>query len=144
VLAYYRGLPGPAGAGGGPSVLSCEPQTAACALASLQAGHPVTVPTAATVMAGLNCGTLSSLVWPYLRDGCDAAVAVPDDAAVRAVADLAGAGVAAGASGAATLACARAVLTGPGAAGRRDSLGVGPGSVLVLLSTEGPGGAGSV
>jgi len=139
VLAYYRSLPGP---GGAPSVLSCEPETAACALASLQAGHPVTVPTAATVMAGLNCGTLSSLVWPYLRDGCDAAVAVPDEVAVRAVTDLAGAGVAAGASGAATLASVRAVLTGPGAAGRRDDLGLGPGAVLVLLSTEGPGGAG--
>jgi diaminopropionate ammonia-lyase len=141
VLAYYRSRPAPAAA---PSVLSCEPETAACALASLQAGHPVTVPTAATVMAGLNCGTLSSLVWPYLRDGCDAAVAVPDESAVRAVTDLAGAGVAAGASGAASLASVRAVLTGPGAAARRDALGAGPGSVLVLLSTEGPGGAGSL
>jgi diaminopropionate ammonia-lyase len=139
VLAYYRSLPEAAGA---PAVLSCEPETAACALASLQAGQPVTVPTAATVMAGLNCGTVSSLAWPYLRDGCDAAVAVPDEAAVRAVGDLAGAGVAAGASGAASLACVRAVLTGPGAAARRDDLGLGPESVLVLLSTEGPGGAG--
>jgi diaminopropionate ammonia-lyase len=142
VLAYYRSLPGPERAGGAPSVLSCEPETAACALASLQAGQPVTVPTAATVMAGLNCGTVSSLAWPYLRDGCDAAVAVPDHAAVRAVVDLAGAGVAAGASGAASLACVRAVLTGPGADSRRGDLGLGPGSVLVLLSTEGPGGAG--
>jgi diaminopropionate ammonia-lyase len=71
-------------------------------------------------------------------------VAVPDDAAIRAVTDLAGAGVAAGASGAASLASVRAVLTGPGAAARRDDLGVGPGSVLVLLSTEGPGGAGTL
>src|SRR5450432_1479133 len=125
VLAYYRSLPSAAEEGRAPSVLSCEPETAACALASLQAGHPVTVPTGATVMAGLNCGTLSTLVWPYLRDGCDAAVAVPDAAAIRAVTDLAGAGVATGASGAASLASVRAVLTGPGAAVRRDDLGLG-------------------
>ena len=39
-------------------------------------------------MAGLNCGTVSRTAWPVLRDGCDAAVAVDDDEARRAVADL--------------------------------------------------------
>ena len=64
-----------------PSVLSVEPDTAACVLASLTADRPVTVSTAATVMAGLNCGTISSSAWPVLRAGCDAAVAVSDDEA---------------------------------------------------------------
>ena len=66
-----------------------EPDTAACVLASLTACRPVTVPTATTVMAGLNCGTVSSSAWPVLRDGCDAAVAVTDEAALLAVDDLA-------------------------------------------------------
>jgi diaminopropionate ammonia-lyase len=62
------------------AVLAVEPDTAACLLASLRAGRPVTVPTANTIMAGLNCGTLSSIAWPFFAGGLDAAVAVTDDA----------------------------------------------------------------
>ena len=71
-----------------PSVLSVEPDTAACVLASLTSARATTVATAATVMAGLNCGTISSSAWPVLRAGCDAAVTVSDQDALRAVADL--------------------------------------------------------
>jgi diaminopropionate ammonia-lyase len=120
-----------------PSVLAVEPDTAACLLASLQQGAPATVPTGYTVMAGLNCGTLSSLAWPVLAAGLDAAIAVSDQAAVQAMADLARLGVPAGPSGAASLAGARAALTGPGASQRRDELSVTSSSVLVLISTEG-------
>lgn len=117
-----------------PSVLSVEPDTAACVLASLSTGRPVSVDTAATVMAGLNCGTVSSSAWPVLRDGCDAAVCVSDDDVLRAVADLAELGVSSGPSGAATLAGVRAALSSPD---RRDAVAVGVDSVVVLLSTEG-------
>jgi len=118
------------------AVLSVEPDTAACLLASLRAGTPVSVPTADTVMAGLNCGTVSSIAWPYFANGLDAAVAVTDDAARRAAADLAKAGISSGPSGAASLAGARAALTGPGGPARRAALSVDPSSVIVLLSTE--------
>jgi diaminopropionate ammonia-lyase len=117
-----------------PCVLSAEPDTAACVLASLTAGRPVTVPTAATVMAGLNCGTVSASAWPVLRAGCDAAVAVSDDEALRAAGDLARLGISSGPSGAATLAGVRASLTGPE---RRAALSLGDDAVVVLLSTEG-------
>ena len=117
-----------------PSVLSVEPDTAACVLASLVAGEPVAVPTGSTVMAGLNCGTVSSSAWPVLRDGCDAVVAVSDEEARRAVADLATLGVSSGPSGAATLAGVRAALTDPG---RHATLGLRHDAVVVLLSTEG-------
>src|SRR5215831_5910012 len=116
-----------------PRVLSVEPDTAACVLASLTADRPVTVPTAATVMAGLNCGTVSASAWPVLLAGCDAAVAVSDDQALRAVDDLGRLGVSSGPSGAATLAGARAALTGPG----RAALDLGDDAAVVLLSTEG-------
>jgi diaminopropionate ammonia-lyase len=118
-----------------PSVLSVEPDTAACVLASLMAMRPTTVPTAATVMAGLNCGTVSRSAWPVLRAGCDAAVVVSDREALRAVADLGRLGVSSGPSGAATLAGTRAALTEPA---RRDALGLDDDAVVVLLSTEGP------
>jgi diaminopropionate ammonia-lyase len=129
VVRHYR-RPGT----GHPSVLSVEPDTAACALASLAAGRPTTVATAATAMAGLNCGTMSSSAWPVLLGGCDAAVAVSDDDALRAVADLERFGLSSGPSGAATLAGVRACLTDPA---RRAGLGLDGDSVVVLLSTEG-------
>jgi diaminopropionate ammonia-lyase len=119
------------------AVLSVEPDAAACVLASLVAGRPSSISTGATNMAGLNCGTPSILAWPFLRDGLDAAIAVCDDAAARAVADLGDLGVSSGPSGAAALAGARAALTGPGSGTRRAGLGIGAGSVVVLLSTEG-------
>jgi diaminopropionate ammonia-lyase len=119
------------------ALLSVEPDTAACVLESLKAGRPVSVPTAATVMAGLNCGTVSASAWPVLASGLDAAVAVTDDDALDAVATLDEAGISSGPCGAATLAGARAAL-GPGAPDdRRAALGLARDAVVVLLSTEG-------
>lgn len=129
VVRHYRQPDGPR-----PRLLSVEPTTAACVLASLRAGSPVTVPTEATVMAGLNCGTVSATAWPVLRAGLDAAVAVTDDAALRAVADLTGLGVPSGPCGAATLAGVRAALDDPRG---RAALQLPADAVLVLLSTEG-------
>jgi diaminopropionate ammonia-lyase len=105
-------------------------------LASLRAGTPVTVPAANTVMAGLNCGTVSSIAWPVLAGGLDAATAVTDDAARRAAAYLGAAGISSGPSGAASLAGVHAALTGPGSSDRRTALAVDPASVVVLLNTE--------
>jgi diaminopropionate ammonia-lyase len=141
-VAHYRSRL--AGARSRARLLSVEPDTAACVLRSLAAGALVSVPTDATVMNGLNCGTPSSLAWPYLRDGMDAAVAVTDVEAHEAITALAAAGVSAGPSGAAALAGARVALTGPGAATRRRDLGFasdGAGAeraIVVCLSTEGP------
>jgi diaminopropionate ammonia-lyase len=118
----------------GPCILSVEPDSAACLMASLTAGEPLSVATADTVMAGLNCGTVSSTAWPLLRAGCDAAVSVGDVEALRAVEDLGRYGVSSGPCGAATLAGVRAALSRPA---RRADLGVGEQSVVVLLSTEG-------
>ena len=115
-------------------VLSCEPDTAACVLASLAVEEPVSVTTGATVMAGLNCGTPSGLAWPALRDGLDAAVAISDEAAIAAVAALAEYGVRTGASGAAALAGAAACLDDPA---RRTELALPRDAVVVLLTTEG-------
>jgi len=122
-----------------PAVLAVEPETAAGVLASLHAEARRSVPTAGTVMAGLNCGTPSSLAWPVLAGGLDAAIAVADQQATEAGADLGRLGVRSGPSGAASLAGVRAALTGPGAGARRAGLGVTTSSVVLLLSTEGTG-----
>jgi diaminopropionate ammonia-lyase len=132
VTHYRRG-------GVAPAVLAVEPETAAGVLASLHAEARRSVPTAGTVMAGLNCGTPSSLAWPVLAGGLDAAIAVPDQQATEAGADLGRLGVRSGPSGAASLAGVRAALTGAGARARRPGLGVTASSVVLLLSTEGTG-----
>jgi diaminopropionate ammonia-lyase len=133
VVTHYRSRP----AGKAPAVLAVEPEAASWVVASLTRGEPVSVATSQTIMAGLNCGTPSSLAWPCLRDGLDAAVTVTDAGSARAAADLAIAGVSAGPCGAAPLAGLRAALTGDAAARRRAELGLDPGSTVVLLSTEG-------
>ncbi|TWD80441.1 diaminopropionate ammonia-lyase [Kribbella amoyensis] len=109
------------------SVLGVEPARAACITTSLLAGEAVTVPTSTTVMAGLNCGTPSSLAWPVLRSGLDAAVTVEEAEAIQAVADLAAVSISSGPSGAATLAGLRAA---------RTSLDLDRDSTVVLISTE--------
>lgn len=119
-------------------VVSVEPVGAAPLLASLAARRPVRVETSPTVMAGLDCGTVSSLAWPVLRDGVEAAVAVSDEDAHGAVGTMADVGIEAGPSGAASLAGARRLLSGTGAEERRRPLGIDERSVLVLLVTEGP------
>jgi diaminopropionate ammonia-lyase len=137
VIAHYRSRPIEGGRPSATAVLSVEPDSAACVLISLLAGAVRTVPTGVTIMAGLNCGTPSSAAWPYLRAGLDSAVAVSDADAGQAVADLAQLGVSSGPSGAAALAGARAVLTGPGSLRRRSDLGIDDTSAVILLNTEG-------
>jgi diaminopropionate ammonia-lyase len=134
-IEHYRSRP--LAGDGKPAVLAVEPQAAACLLASLEAGGHGSIDASATVMAGLNCGTPSVLAWPVLSAGLDAAIAVPDSAAVAAVAELASHGISAGPSGAAALAGVRAALTGAGASERRRELGLTGSSVVVLLNTEG-------
>jgi diaminopropionate ammonia-lyase len=117
-------------------LLTVEPDHAPALMTSLRENRPVSVATQPTIMAGLNCGTPSSIAWPYLVAGIDAAVTVPDTAAALAVADLAVAGLDSGPCGAATLAGARAVLLEPD---RRAALALGEDAVVVLCSTEGRG-----
>ena len=142
-LAHYRqagaGDDGSGvGAGGiDTAVVSVETESAACMGPSLTAGRPVTVETGTTIMSGLNCGTPSSLAWPVVRDGLDAAVAVSDSASIDAAHRLADLGVAAGPCGAASLAGVREALTGADAETRRQQLGVDADSVIVLTVTEG-------
>ncbi len=146
-LAHYRSRDGAR-----PAVLGVEPQVAACVLASLRRGELCSVTTAATSMAGLNCGTPSLIAWPYLQQGLDAAVAVSDEQAASAAAAMHAAGISAGPSGAASLAGVDALVAGTaraegraivrGARGSRGSPGCGPGdlgpaSTVVLVSTEG-------
>lgn len=129
-IVHYRSHPDSASI----AVLGVEPDSAACIQVSMRAGRATSVATAATNMDGLNCGTPSSLAWPYLRDGMDGVVAVSDEQAADAVDALDVLGVAAGPCGAATMAAACIAAATPQL---RESLGMTSKSTIVLLNTEG-------
>jgi len=118
-----------------PAVLAVEPVTAACVTASLAAGKPISVDTSQpTSMAGLNCGTVSTIAWPAIRDTLAGAVVVTDDQARAAMQRLHELGVPAGPSAAASLAGVRVMLDD---ASQRDALATKADSLVVLISTEG-------
>jgi diaminopropionate ammonia-lyase len=103
--------------------------------ASLAAGRPISVDTsAATIMAGLNCGSVSTIAWAAIRDCLNAGVAVTDEQTRAAMQRLHELGVPAGPSGAASLAGVRAAL---GEADHCAALATRSDSVVVLISTEG-------
>jgi len=120
-----------------PAVLAVEPVTAACVTASLAAGRPVSVDTSEpTIMAGLNCGSVSMIAWPVIRKGLDGSVTVTDDQARAAMQRLNELGVPAGPCGGAALAGVREALRN---ADRRAALAITADTTVVLISTDGAG-----
>jgi diaminopropionate ammonia-lyase len=108
------------------SILAVEPVTAACVTTSLAAGRPITVDTSfPTIMAGLNCGTVSSTAWPTIRHGLDAAITVTDAETRAAQSILRSHNLSTGPCGAATLAALQAATSLP------------PTQSVVLVNTEG-------
>ncbi|KAH8649917.1 tryptophan synthase beta subunit-like PLP-dependent enzyme [Xylariales sp. PMI_506] len=113
-------------------VLTVEPDTAACLWKSLQRGESLTEFTTGTIMAGMNCGTVSATAWPLLQSGVDASLTISDYEAHSATLDLHDLGVQAGPCGAATLGALRRLNTSD-----KAQLGLSQDSVVVLLCTEG-------
>jgi diaminopropionate ammonia-lyase len=88
-------------------------------------------------MAGLDCAEVSEAAWPWLRDGVQGTVCVEDAQVHQAMRDLAAAGLSIGDCGAAPLAALR-VLASEAGAPLRDAVGLGAGSRVLLIATEGP------
>ena len=131
VGAHYRG-------GAGPTLISVEPDDAACVLESLAAGRVVTVPGPhRSIMAGLNCGTPSLVAWPLLASTYDVCITVDDERAREAMLLLANAGVESGESGGAGLAGLLALCSAPELAEPRQRFGIGASANVLVFSTEG-------
>lgn len=113
-----------------PSIVAVEPRSAASLSAALEAGSVVSIPTAGTVMTGLNCGTVSQAAFQVLGKGLDRSIAISDEDALDSVERLSNLNVDAGPCGAATLAGYRGLVSAGEAVADGES-------VLVLLSTEG-------
>ncbi len=114
--------------------VTVEPDVAPCIATSLSAGELRSVDTGETSMAGLNCGTPSTLAWPDLHSDLVGGAVVTDAEAAVAAESLRGHGVDSGPCGAASLAAARILAGDPGA---RTDLGLHHGSTVLLLNTEG-------
>lgn len=112
------------------TVIAVEPDTAACLKTSLEAGRIVPIETGDTIMCGLNCGTVSTIAWPTLRDGVDVSLTVSDFDAHDSVRYMHAHGVQGGPCGAAPLSALRKVCN-------EDVLRFAPESVVVLFCTEG-------
>jgi diaminopropionate ammonia-lyase len=120
-----------------PRILGVEAEGAACAFESVRAGEMLSVPGPhRSAMAGLNCGTLSSIAWPLMRNGMEAFAILRDEVAFEAMRMLAEAGIESGESGAAGLGALlqiartdRKILV--------NELGLGRESSIMVISTEG-------
>jgi len=116
-------------------VVGVEPVEAACVAAAIAAGEVVTLPgRQQSLMAGLNCGTASTVAWPWLRRGLDGIVTVPDERALEAMRALAAEGVVAGETGAAGVA---GLLELASDTAMHDAVGLAATARVLLLSTEG-------
>ena len=132
VRHYLRDL----GAGGTlPAFATVEPVTAACLLASAEGGAFTSIDAGhESIMAGLNCGTPSSVAWPSISATVGVYLAVPDDRAREAMRLLADEGIVSGESGAAGLAGLLAAVERPET---KAALGLDAGARVLLVNTEG-------
>ena len=62
-----------------PLFIGVEPHSANCLFESIKAGHRVSVESnVTTTMAGLNCGSVSTLAWKILKNGLIGSVSISD------------------------------------------------------------------
>ncbi|EXJ89812.1 hypothetical protein A1O3_02879 [Capronia epimyces CBS 606.96] len=114
------------------NVLTVEPENAACLHHNLKAHKWFTIETSATIMNGLNCGTVSPISWPVFVKGVDASITISEVECHNAIQYLNAHGVNSGPCGAASLAAVR-----KGATIDPKATGLAEDAVVVLLSTEG-------
>jgi hypothetical protein len=118
--------------GSATSIIGVEPDTAACLWKSLSRGTPTAIETLPTIMAGLDCGTVSTTAWPILSKGLRASLTVSDFEAHYASVYLQSCGISAGPCSGSTVAALRRLSSKD-----RTRLGINSDSVIILPCTEG-------
>lgn len=126
VAKHCKSAPRPA------SVVTVEPDTAACLHESLRAGSVVSLSTSHTIMTGMNCGTVSLTAWNDLRRLVDVSTTISCFESHCAVQYLSQHKIYAGPCGAASLASLKLLASTKHATFKLDET-----DVIVLLSTEG-------
>ena len=125
-----------------PAIIAAEPIAAACMQESLRAGREINIETSPTIMTGLKCGTVSSIVWPMAQSAVEACIAISDDYATRAVETLvhpsgSDAAIFAGPSGACGIAALVAAMREKNMQPLREKY-FGPTARVLLINSEGP------
>lgn len=113
-------------------VIGVEPDTAACLWKSLQCGRSTAIDTVPTIMAGLDCGSVSTTAWPILSKGLCASMTISDFEAHSAATYLQALGISAGPCSGSTLAALRRLSPE-----EKCHLGMDVNSIIVLPCTEG-------
>ncbi|KAH7390695.1 tryptophan synthase beta subunit-like PLP-dependent enzyme [Pyrenochaeta sp. MPI-SDFR-AT-0127] len=113
------------------TIITVEPDTAACLKTSLEAGKLTPIATGHTIMNGMNCGTPSTTAWKVLKQGVDVSVIVSDLDVHHDLRYLHKQGIQNGPCGAAPLSALKKLCK------EKDNLGFNEKSVVVLFSTEG-------
>jgi len=127
-----------------PYVIACEPDGAACLLASAEAGKPIALEGPLTTsMAGLRCAEPSPAAWPAIVRTVDAFVSIPDSIALDMVDRLArpsgtDPSIQAGLSGACGAGALAAVATAPDLAHVRRAARMDRSTHALVIVTEGP------
>jgi len=129
ILSYYKA---PSRTSIPPALMTVEPDTASTLHKSLKAGESLSISTSPTIMAGLECGTLSSIAWPLLKDGVDISTTISDWECHQAIEYMKNNGVFAGPCGGAALAGLRRLASDPKSKGALNK-----DSVVVCVCTEG-------
>ena len=119
-----------------PRLILVEPESAACLLESVASGGRVDVDVEIeTLMAGLSCGEVSTLVWPVIDQGIDDLLAIGDEMVGPLMERLdRESGIEAGESAVAGLAGLMGAMEDPELAGQ---LGLSDQSRVLLFGTEG-------
>ncbi len=126
-----------------PKIVIVEPIEADAFVASFREGVLTTSSgNAATIMAGLNCGTPSLGAWNIIKSGATASLRIADSYARRAIRELyypveADQRIISGESGSAGLAAFLAVIHEERLQPLREALRIDAGSNLLFVSTEG-------
>ncbi len=128
-----------------PRIVAVEPGQSDPLFASISSLGGSPTPSAGTqdsIMAGLNCGSVSLVAWPTVRRGVDLFLTIGDrhaEAAMRRLATPAEGDppIISGESGAAGLAGLLALLEEPQLAPAREFLRLGPTTKVLVINTEG-------
>ena len=131
VVRYYRRE----GTKAGPIMIGVEPDEAACILESIRKGAVVTLEGEQhSIMAGLNCGTMSSSAFAILKRGMDCFMTIDDERAKEAMCLLANEGVVSGETGAAGLGGLIEIMSHDK---MKNMVDLSAASRVLLISTEG-------
>ena len=123
---------------GSPIILGIEPLGVACAKESVKVGKIVTINGPYnSIMAGMNCGTISKISWPIILAGIDGFIEVSNDFAIKGMKAFANEGLISGETGASGLGGLLEITEQDNGKLFRTQFNLNENSNILIFSTEG-------